>query len=1386
MKHWNRYNLYHPALNLPGTGQTDRLPPVLGEDSPLIDDRKMSDFLNYFAALAHQINYYDTQLNTSDWGPFFSGDLPFLMSQLAAADAATLQKPLAEYQRLFRRQPGVAGLQLLFLYTWYTLIYPLQNWASLLQGSGLALEQTIQTLIRGNLRTAIRDFIRWYNTAVRCFCISRIDLTPLLQNTSWDLTGDDLVADQPSFSCTGRSRRSQLLAVEAALATVAGIFVDAMETAGAGAADQVNQQFDQLLLTTGQGAIRPHLALLYALLKQYICLQNDLNSLMATQLSFTYQNILQLSPAALQPDQAYIIFSLQQQVASYALSANLSLKNGKDNKNADVFFQITDPLTITQAQATTFSTLFVDSRKVKDLSYVEGVYMAPDATKADGQTQPFDDPDTACWPTLGAKWSKYTPPGATRPQVYPTARLGFLLASPVLLMNEGTRQVKIRLECLWGRAAGTEPGQEIVGQFAGMMDYPWQIVTPELIAQAQVLGVSKEHAAALRRFYLEDTTCHTAICDEDKKPVYLPYALRQLSPELWADHYTEVRTQLALEHYESEIWNRLLVPQNLFTVVFSGPNNWIIPAGVSMQLTDKGAGQYVLTFDATLTAAQDPVTAYNPKALGETLGTTQPAVKITLNDAIKIPLDEYIKAAGEGQSGVARRGGGQRSDDGCGLERPANTCGAMVSAYTFFRNLLVHGPGTFIDITVCNVKTLAVQNDDNVLSATSPFTPFGVKPVVQDFDLEALGPLPANAHANLVGPDFYIGSAEVFLKKWTQVTVKMNWKGKPSHFWRHYWAYIRFPGGWRGKFPRYEVNFSVQHNNHFHRELHHHHPRGMVQPNLITKHNNRRLFAKPEHSVAGCDNSGYAHAFHLLPEFFDLEHRLRYDPNPTPMTGYKTVPNGYIRLTLENQDFLHKAYASVMAARVLEKAQHPFWHVPLPKEPWTPTISDLAIDYTALADHRDITMIQLYPYPGTYQVADISGRPSLLPVFRDEGNLFIGITGLVPGDGLSMLFQLAEATANTEEGAGKFAWQYLADNEWQDLQQGFGIVADKTNGLSTTGLVQYDFPDDISTGNTIMPSNGYWIKASMKQHAAAASQTIAILAQAGLASFVYNQQTNDPARPGNIPLPKGSISKLTTPDPKVNSISQPYASFGGSSPETYNNAFTVRVSEQLRHKGRAIQTWDYERLVLANFPQVLRAKCIAHSQSLSGQTYDYDFPVAPGNLIVAVLPDPGKVTVADAQQPTVPMSVLTAIQQFLQGIVSPFIHLSVCNPRYEPADICVDVTLTKGMSQDYCQTQLQQDISNFLMPWLQGGTATAQFGQSLYRSSLVQYISGLSYVANLNRLALGHPPPRGQRLPADGPDHIDPLTPRSILVPGRIAVRATGSTEATQKAKANP
>jgi hypothetical protein len=1359
--------LYHPALNDPGTSQDQRLPAVLGDDIPAIDAREISDLLNYFADLSHQINYYDSQLAVSDWGPFFEGDLPFFLSKLATFNSDAANSTIGAYTKLFNRRPAADGLRLLFLYTWYSVIDPIRQCADRLQDTGLPLEQTLQTLIRDRLPVPIKQFIIQLNTAIKCFCLplKSIDMSILLENDAWGLSESDLTAYDETFSCTGRSRRSQLMAMQSTLSGLLGAFTEVMNLAGDGASDLVNKDLYTLLQVSGQQDVRPHLALLYSFLSQYLFALDDLNNLTEKHLSFFFQNVLQLSPGDVIPDQAFVVFGLQKQVPRYPLPAGLSLKDGKDAKNADVYFALAEPVLVTQAQTASLRTLFLNVKTAGGASWLEGVYMAPDATMADGQTQAFPDAATASWPTLGASISKYTPPRAQGPLPYPQARLGFVLASKIFFLKEGERKVHIRLNCQWkDPCSDTSAFNAAVTQvFADAFQKKWIIVTQDLIDQAASMGLGADAVQKLKDHYLKDNACHPPICADDKQTVYrnvivIPY--QKHDDRLEEEHVTRVKG-LRMADFEEDLWLHLLKPQGVLDLAFSGEKAWIIPkdSWMYMEIPDD-SGNIILNLHARLGKDQDAVTFYNKTALGEDLGTADPLVRVLLNDTVKVALADYKNAAGEAS----------HPDDAaapCCLMQPSvpDDCPDGVSFYEFLRNLVVLEEGTGVHVTVCGVKTLIVQNDQNLLDIKKPFAPFGVKPVVPDFDIRSR--FHPASQANLIGPNFYIGNVEVFLKKWDRISVNLNWQGKPSSLHRYYRAYIRWPLTWTSEhFPRHQVNLALLHNGNWTREVGG--TNAYTHLNHITGHHNRHFFDNREDRIERChDRRDYEYSYDIRPPDFDMDgNKLQYDPLFAPLSDYHDgVLNGFLRLTMENQDFLHKLYPTLLAEKIMDRATARGRPVLMPNEPWTPTILNLSLDYEATAFAKDLQLIQLYPYTGTYSKTDLTAEPTLLATFCDEGNLFIGISGLVPGDSLNILFQLAEATAETESGGETITWQYLAKNEWRDLRQDYEVTEDQTNGLSTTGIVQFDFPDDISNNNSKMPPDLCWIKASAGGNAQSTSQTMAVITQAALARFVNNPQLNDQARPAT-PLKKGSITKLTAPDQNVTSVSQPYDSFGGQAPEIYGNVFNQRVCEYLRHKGRAVQKWDYERIVLQQFPKILRAKCITHSYALDSSSYRWDFPMAPGNVLLAVLPDPAQLAVTDSLQPTVPMSLLTGIEEFVGDRVSPFVRVFARNPRYEPIDMCLKVSLRPNMNPIYYQTQLQEDIRGFMAPWLQGDTDSFQFGQPLYSSDLVRFIENLSYIDSVHQLEMCH---QGNDMETR-PDRIDPMTPRSILVAGKIVV----------------
>ena len=438
----------------------------------------------------------------------------------------------------------------------------------------------------------------------------------------------------------------------------------------------------------------------------------------------------------------------------------------------------------------------------------------------------------------------------------------------------------------------------------------------------------------------------------------------------------------------------------------------------------------------------------------------------------------------------------------------------------------------------------------------------------------------------------------------------------------------------------------------------------------------------------------------------------------------------------------------------------------LPNEPYIPVIKSLSLDYTAISDDTDIDLIHLYPYAGTFKPESLQQEPTLFPTFCDEGSLFIGLKNLVPGSNLNILFQLAEATADSEAPTEKIKWHYLENNTWKLLRTGFEILNDDTHGLTTSGIIKFALPANMTSENTILPNGLHWIKASIPKNSSAVSEIISMHTQAVKATFT-NEKENDKSRL-DTPLTADTVNKLLEADAAVTKIIQPYESFGGAEPEE-NAHFYVRVSELLRHKNRAIQKFDYERLALELFPDLFKVKCINHTYFLNAHQFVKDFTVAPGYVMLAVLPDLNRLKAATSFEPKAPVSLLEEIRLRLQKLTSPFVRLKVVNPRYEKVNFCLRVKLLTGKDENYYNEQLKKDISEFLAPWAIGQYDKLTFGQPINRSDMVRFLEGLDYIDYLIELRMRHEDDEVHPIPVDQPE-IRPLTPRSILIAGAIDV----------------
>jgi hypothetical protein len=484
-------------------------------------------------------------------------------------------------------------------------------------------------------------------------------------------------------------------------------------------------------------------------------------------------------------------------------------------------------------------------------------------------------------------------------------------------------------------------------------------------------------------------------------------------------------------------------------------------------------------------------------------------------------------------------------------------------------------------------------------------------------------------------------------------------------------------------------------------------------------------------------------------------------PDPVP---------GFLTFSLE-KDFLHSTYRKKYVEYLMAHSQNPTANpLVVLNEPYTPAIQSISLAYTAYSDdvnlasnsvsdfaHPDVQFFHI-AYFGQmqehgYQRHQFEFVPdksvTLFPHYAYEGELLIGCSNLRAGDSVSVLFQVAEGSADPEAERQAIQWFVLCDNYWRSLQR--HEVKDTTRNLLTSGIVQFVIPAEATTTHTVLPS-GLWIKAAVTHNVNAVSQLVEVVANA--VEVQFQDRGNDPTHL-TTPLEPQKIAKLNAGLSTVKTIQQPYASFGGRAIET-DNAFYTRVSERLRHKNRCIGGWDYERIILEAFPSLHQVKCIPHAKLNSW--------LAPGHVLLVVIPDLRNRNAIDPLQPKVDADTLSQIAAYVQSRTGMQVKLHVKNPSYQQIQIYCNIQFRPGYEFNYYKAVLQQDLIQFLSPWLHDANRAITFGGKIYKSVVLDFVEDCSYVDYITDFKM-----YSSREGASSADlsEVQPATPDAILVSAR-------------------
>ena len=714
-------------------------------------------------------------------------------------------------------------------------------------------------------------------------------------------------------------------------------------------------------------------------------------------------------------------------------------------------------------------------------------------------------------------------------------------------------------------------------------------------------------------------------------------------------------------------------------ILFSGAKDWIKPKSFTAVVNatrlsppNNTLFSCNLIITASLATADPAVVAYDASVLDDVFNTQWPVMKMML------------------------------------------TSGSYLYGYLY--NLIITS-GT-IEVAVTGVKNLVLQNDLSQLSADKPFQPFG--------------PIPA------IGSDFYIGSAEIFQKKLTDFNINLLWGGVPQpNIGEYYVSYfdattslanviftacisLLYNGQWvplknEGNLPTgdyflFNINDATAVNN------------------IINNKN-----------ALDAAFSGLSYERDT-----QLQQLTSLDNN---------THNGFVKIEITGPDagytfkaFGQNEFPGIYAKRAIQIALGDSTKV-LPNTPYTPLIKSVSLDYVSV-QNIDFTdgnspeqFFHIEPFGSARVYAE---NPYLLPQYRNEsalplsraqsalylGNMYLAINNLVPPQNLSILFQVAEGSAGIDSDMEDedISWFYLADNKWIPLST-LDIITNTTNGLQTPGIVSFSIGEDASNNNTLFPAGFYWLRASVTKNPSEVNEFIDIKAQAVEVRYVLPADNSIADLHLSQPLPPFSIKELLVKDSAIKSVTQPYISFGGSDSEQ-DNAFYTRISERLRHKKRALDLWDYERLILDGFLEIFKVKCLTHTD----ETTD----IAPGTVSAIVVPDLINKNSADPLQPKVNLITLQNIEAYIYQYVPLFVNFNADNPVYEQLFVDFKVGFLPGKDAGYYGNFLNEEIKRFLSPWAYEEGQDITFGGKVFKSDIIIFIENRPYVDFVNSFNLYH------------------------------------------------
>ena len=692
-----------------------------------------------------------------------------------------------------------------------------------------------------------------------------------------------------------------------------------------------------------------------------------------------------------------------------------------------------------------------------------------------------------------------------------------------------------------------------------------------------------------------------------------------------------------------------------------------------------------------------------------------------------------------------------------------------------------------LTVEVEGVSGVIANNSNGVLDTASPFTPFSHEPRIAS-KLEFTHP-------------------ELLVKQVEWATLSFSWLDRPNDWNNYYKAYLIYRDFKDGTTVTDEANTDANSTDADSTDAN--------STEVVTLDESETLIWD-ENKVDVYHSDQLNKVFNNLSIFNGTEpinnvdnYQLQFiDSAQMNSYDYKVLPFDndeanqwpkWFSLVLSNNDFGHSQYAQVV--QHISFLNMPFYvgsdittseststANPIEvQQPYTPLLDSLLLNYASkaefnLANADDQNQLQhIHPLGRPLVQGNETNDIALLPKFDALGYLYIGLSQVTAPGQFRIYVELDPVDGSNINSTPLVDWHYLSDSGWTFFETSSPgsarIIEDSTYKLLDSGVVTFELPE-LEMGTNFTGDDRFWIRLSIAESSinqnntdesnyALYSRIRAIYAQGVEVELVGLE--ND-ASHFNQPLPAQSITSLVVPEPKIDTVLQYYPSFGGKSAEL-DSALATRASERLRHKNRALTAWDYEHLILAEFPEIFQVRCFPNTLVIQSQRQSSSQSISENQAQVALVVVPVNHN-PDILQPKVPLYLKRKIERYVEQVAPLAVTTQVLDPTYEQVEFDMFAKISPDFDIESMEGELNQLIIDYMTPWNGVGLSNQLLEKEIYLTGLSAVLERHPAVEGIYIMGANQSQANGEIKHYGGKNNsknkITPSVPAAILVPALI------------------